>query len=41
MVGLTPEEYFRLYEHRMPADVADMFRKLIDENKELKGRIPQ
>lgn len=36
MVGLTPEEFFRMYEHKMDPAVAEQYRKLLDENKELK-----
>ena len=36
MVGLTPEEFFRMYEHKMDPAVAEQYKKLLDENKELK-----
>jgi len=35
MVGLTPEEFFRMYEHKMEPAVAEQFRKLLDEKKKL------
>lgn len=35
MIGLTPEEFFRMYEHNMEPEVAKQFRKLLDQKKKL------
>ena len=35
MVGLTPEEFFRMYEHKMDPAVAEQFKKLLDEKIQL------
>ena len=39
MVGLTPEEFFRMYEHRMDPAVAEQYRKLLDQKKELQDNV--
>ena len=31
MVGLTPEEFFRMYEHKMEPEVARHFEQLLEE----------
>lgn len=36
MIGLTPEEFFRMYEHKMDPAVAEQYRKLLDQKKELR-----
>ena len=38
MVGLTPEEYFRMVEHKLEPETAEMMKKLIDENIEATSR---
>lgn len=35
MVGLTPEEFFRMYEHKIDPAVAEQFKKLLDQKQEL------
>lgn len=39
MVGLTPEEFFRMYEHKMDPAVAEQYRKLLDQKKELQDNV--
>lgn len=35
MNELTPEEFFKMHEHSMEPEVAEQFRKLLDQKKEL------
>lgn len=35
MVGLTPEDFFRMYEHKMDPAVAEQYKKLLDQKTEL------
>ena len=39
MIGLTPEEFFRMYEHKMDPAVAEQYRKLLDQKKELQDNV--
>lgn len=36
MVGLTPTEYFEMYQHDMEPELREQFEKLVDEYAKLK-----